>query len=187
MKIDVLAVCTGNICRSPAVERLLAARTGLVVRSAGTRAAVGSPVSASMASLLDGAGIATQGFAARQLSAEHVESAPLILTASREHRSVVVELDPGALGRTFTLRELVRLLGHLPEARLAEIRSAPTPRSRVRELAAAAKEARAKAALVATDPTADDIVDPIGRPSNVYAEVYRQLNAAVSSLARVLG
>lgn len=187
MKLDVLTVCTGNTCRSPAVERLLAARTGLVVRSAGVRAAVGSPVSAPMAQLLDGAGIATQGFTARQLSGEHVEAAPLVITASREHRDHVVELDPSAHGRTFTLRELVRLVGHLPEARLAAVRSAPTPRAKVRELATAAHEARAEWAPVMEDPSADDLVDPMGRPPGVYAEIYQQINAAVSSLARVLG
>jgi len=38
-KISVLVVCTGNICRSPAVERLLAARLGAAFRG---RVAVGS-------------------------------------------------------------------------------------------------------------------------------------------------
>ena len=65
MKIDVLTVCTGNTCRSPAVERLLAARTGLTVRSAGTHAEPGAQVSAPMARLLHDCGIATEGFAAR--------------------------------------------------------------------------------------------------------------------------
>ena len=185
--MDVLAVCTGNICRSPAIERLLAARTGLRVRSAGTRAVVGAPVSAPMAALLSDGGIATEGFAARELTAEHVGAATLVVTETREHRSAVVDLDPTALSRTFTLRELVRLAGGLPDAALEEIRDARGPHARLRTLVAAAKGARATAALVPGAAAADDIADPIGRPQAVYAEVYTQINGAVGTLARLLG
>ena len=52
----VLAVCTGNICRSPAVERLLVAELGpgsdVHVVSAGVGAVVGAPISPPMAALL---------------------------------------------------------------------------------------------------------------------------------------
>ena len=51
---SILAVCTGNVCRSPAVERLLASKLGPTVRvsSAGTHALVGHPISEPMAALL---------------------------------------------------------------------------------------------------------------------------------------
>ena len=51
---SILAVCTGNVCRSPAVERLLASKLGptVSVRSAGTHALVGHPISEPMAALL---------------------------------------------------------------------------------------------------------------------------------------
>ena len=187
MKPDVLAVCTGNICRSPAVERLLAARTGLAVRSAGTQAVVGAPVSPPMAELLAGSGMATQGFAARQVTAEHLKHPLLILTLAREHRAVVVELDPATLTRTFTLREFARLASGLHSAVIAEVRDAGGQRARLAALVAAVQGARATAALEARDPASDDIEDPIGRPANVYAEVYTQINAAVATIARVLG
>jgi hypothetical protein len=47
-RFAILCVCTGNVCRSPAAERLLAARLGpgVVVASAGTVAALGGPGSA---------------------------------------------------------------------------------------------------------------------------------------------
>ena len=82
----VLAVCTGNICRSPAVERLLAAELGVdtlatadatsevVVASAGVGAVVGAPVPPQMASLVERAGASVAGFAARQLT-EHLLAA----------------------------------------------------------------------------------------------------------------
>jgi len=187
MKPDVLAVCTGNTCRSPAVERLLAARTGLAVRSAGTGAVVGGTISAPMAALLDDAGLATTGFAGRQLDEALVAEPELVLALTREHRAAVVELDPGALGKTFTLRELARLTAGLPRDVVAEVRAAGSPRARLAALVAAARHARAAAALEARDPAADDIEDPIGRPTHVYAEVYTQISAAVATIARVLG
>ena len=51
---SILTVCTGNICRSPAVERLLTRKLGptVSVSSAGTHALVGHPIAEPMASLL---------------------------------------------------------------------------------------------------------------------------------------
>lgn len=187
MNPDVLVVCTGNICRSPAVERLLAARTGLSVRSVGTRAVVGAPVSPPMAELLASSGMATQGFAARQLTEEHLASPALVLACAREHRSAVVELDPGALGRTFTVREFARLAAHLPGDRIAAVKATGGTRARLVALVEAVAEARAAAAIEARDPATDDLEDPIGRPQNVYAEVYTQISSAVATIARVLG
>ena len=50
----ILTVCTGNLCRSPAAERLLASKLGPTVKvsSAGTHALVGQPISEPMAALL---------------------------------------------------------------------------------------------------------------------------------------
>ena len=51
---SILVVCTGNVCRSPAAERLLASKLGSTVQvaSAGTHALVGQPISEPMAALL---------------------------------------------------------------------------------------------------------------------------------------
>jgi protein-tyrosine phosphatase len=69
----ILAVCTGNICRSPAVEHLLAHQLGptVSVSSAGTHALVGHPISEPMAALLQRVGVEPQPFEARRLS-EHM-------------------------------------------------------------------------------------------------------------------
>lgn len=187
MKPDVLVVCTGNVGRSPAVEYRLTARTGLSVRSAGTRAVVGAPVEAPMAALLAEGNMSTEGFAARQLTSEHLERPVLILGLAREHRAAVVELDPGALGRTFTLLEFARLAANLPSDVVAQVRETPGSRARLEALVAAVHASRATAALEARDPAADDIADPIGRPQNVYAEVYQQIKTAVATISRVLG
>jgi len=56
---SILTVCTGNVCRSPAVERLLSTELGPTVQvsSAGTHALVGHPISQPMAALLTASGI----------------------------------------------------------------------------------------------------------------------------------
>ena len=109
----VLTVCTGNICRSPAAERLLAARlgagSGVAVSSAGVGAVVGAPIPPPMAALLSGAGVSPDGFAARQLTAAMLRDSDLVLVLTRGHRARVVDVYPGAVRRTFTLRELARL------------------------------------------------------------------------------
>lgn len=187
MNPDVLVVCTGNVARSPAVEYRLTARTGLSVRSAGTRAVVGAPVEAPMARLLAEGNMSTEGFAARQLSAEQLERPGLVLGLTREHRSAVVELDPGALSRAFTLREFARLAANLPHDVVAGVRETRGARARLDALVAAVHASRATAALEVRDPADDDIADPIGRPESVYAETYQQIKTAVATISRVLG
>jgi protein-tyrosine phosphatase len=79
---SILAVCTGNVCRSPAVERLLATKLGptVTVRSAGTHALVGHPISDPMAALLTDSGIEPDSFEARRLSENMLKEANLVLT-----------------------------------------------------------------------------------------------------------
>ena len=90
-----------------------------------------------MADLLDDAGIAARGFVAQQLTRELVRDASLVLALTRKHRSAVVRLEPAALRRTFTLRELARLLA------LADLRYLPAdPAERIVELIARAQASR---------------------------------------------
>jgi protein-tyrosine phosphatase len=63
-----------------------------------------------MARLLRGNGAEVETFAAHRLTANLVREADLVLTLTRLHRSTVVDLWPAAVRRTFTLRELARLL-----------------------------------------------------------------------------
>ena len=175
----VLAVCTGNICRSPAVERLLAAGlgpgSGVVVTSAGTRAVVGHGVSDPMAALLTSAGVSPQGFAARQITREDVRGADLVLALTRAHRTAVVELEPSVLRRTFTLRELARLAADVDPADLPH----GTPAQRLAALVplAAARRGRAR-----VSPADDDVVDPFRRSDAVYAQVFDVLTPAVDAV-----
>ena len=127
----VLHVCTGNICRSPMAEHLtrlaLAERglSGVEVSSAGTWGHDGSPMEPHALSTLAEYGVDGSAFRARELVAEHVVAADLVLGATREHRAAAVVLHPRAATRTFTLRELARLCEQvdpreLPDGDVAE-------------------------------------------------------------------
>lgn len=187
--VRLLFVCTGNICRSPVAERLTVARAAealadspelarIEVMSAGTRAAAGSPMAPYSARALEPLGGDPAGFRARPLTAELAQSADLVLTMTRAHRSTVLGLAPRGLRRTFTLAEAAAL------AELADLSGlALMPlEERVRELGLRLDAARARRSA----GSADDIADPMGQRAGVHAEVAARIDRAVRPLAEVL-
>lgn len=181
-RVRVLAVCTGNICRSPVVERLLAARlgpAGVEVASAGTYAMVGRPMEPHMATLLDRAGGRSAGFAAQQLSPELVAGADVVMALTREHRSDVVALHPPAVRTTVTLRELARLGADPPP----ELPAGP-PADRLVAAVPLAITARGGTRVDAAD---DDVEDPYRRGEEAYRRSFGQLLTAVHDILRLAG
>jgi protein-tyrosine phosphatase len=170
MPFTVLAVCTGNICRSPAVETLLrnVLDASVTVGSAGTRALVGRPIAEPMAKLLTAGGLPPAGFAARQLTPELISGADLVLTLTPAHRAWVVDRVPAAVRRTLTVRELGRLSSTL------------TPGAVVGQDDAARLAALLPAALLERPRHAgrnhdDGVVDPYGHPAAIYRRSYDQI------------
>ncbi|MGV8967663.1 MAG: low molecular weight phosphatase family protein [Cellulomonas sp.] len=180
----VLTVCTGNICRSPAVERLLAAALGpeadVEVASAGVRAVVGAPMPEQMARLVRAAGASTDGFASRQLTEQMLRDADLVLALTRGHRSKIVALHPGVVRRTFTLRELARLAGGVDPAAL------PAAGTMGARFAALLPLAAAQRGLRRAEPADDDVVDPFGGDDALYRRAFSELSPAAHELARTL-
>jgi protein-tyrosine phosphatase len=174
---SILAVCTGNVCRSPAVERLLARRLGptVSVSSAGTHALVGHAISEPMAALLRGDGLEPDPFEARRLSEQMLEEADLVLPMTRAQRSLVVELWPAAVRRTFTLREFARLLSWVDPSALPM----GTPAERLR---AAIPLATAERGRERTSPDEDDVVDPFRLNKTVYGDSFAQIVSAVNPI-----
>jgi protein-tyrosine phosphatase len=168
----VLHVCTGNICRSPMAERIM--RTALatawpeqadrfLVESAGTWGHTGSPMEPYALSTLASLGVDAAGFRARELVAEHVVAADLVLTATREHRASAVVLHPRASTRTFTLREFARLVDGVDPASLP----AGDAVARAQALVRAAASRRG---LVPPErPEDDDVSDPYQGPASGFA------------------
>lgn len=99
--MEVVFVCTGNICRSPMAEYLLrekvlkAGLDGLIsVSSAGVMPMVGWPASANACAVMAEQGIDMKNHRASALTPERANSAALILTMTREHKERLKAMLP---------------------------------------------------------------------------------------------
>jgi protein-tyrosine phosphatase len=189
----VLVVCTGNVCRSPYIERRLAqllGGTGLVVSSAGTRALVGAPIEPGSAELLERAGADAGGFAARQLTPAILAEADLVVAATQRHRSDAVALNPRVLRRTFTLGELADLLADTDlsavaaEARADASAASPGATPWVTRVAEAARDRRGFVRARAAEES--DIPDPYRRGPEAYALMGTAIEQVLPVVARAL-
>lgn len=158
--MHVLFVCTGNICRSPTAERLAVAYSprfqipDFTASSAGTRAMIGHPIHPDAAPVLEQLGGTPSAFAARQINARIASDADLILTMTKAHRDVVLELAPHRLNRTFNISEAARLVSDFGAESVADL-AALRPHLGQREVT--------------------DISDPIGKDADVFAAIGSQI------------
>ena len=172
-QVDVLTVCTGNLCRSPMIATLLgAAVPTLTVRSAGTAAPRLRPWHPLTVQTLADAGYAVSGRAHR-LRRSDVTSAKLVLTAAGMHRARVVQFDPSAEDRAFTVLEAARLLRKSP----AQAGLSPDA------LAAHLNEA------LHANPTEhdDDLADPIFGDIEQFTRTREAIEAALAVITPALG
>ena len=110
---NVLVVCTGNVCRSPMVKALLrremAARgldNEVFVDSAGTYAMVGHPASQGSVNAMAERGLDISDHRAKQLTADLVEQADVIIVMEERHRRSIFVTWPRAVRKTLLLSEL---------------------------------------------------------------------------------
>jgi protein-tyrosine phosphatase len=183
---SILVVCTGNVCRSPVAEGLLRSaledRFGDLapsVASAGTMGWEGEPAQRGSVVAAAALGIDIAGHRGRLLRRDEAEEASLVLAMAREHREAVVALAPAAAERTFTLKELVRLLEGLPPAV-----DDGDPGARLGSRVAQASELRRSA--FPGNPYDEDVADPLGMPAIVYEAVAGELAEWVGRLAEGL-
>ena len=182
----MLMVCTGNIGRSPMMERLMlrelsARRVDDVVSvsSAGTMGQVGQTMEPGATKALTDRGADATNFTATPLTPQVIASSDLVLVATREHRSEVVNMLPGAVRRTFTLHELARVVQSappIPGADSVDVEVRELPR-RMRDAVAWAGQVRGSVPRPQPEDL-DDLADPLGAPDQVYRE--RALAIAVS-------
>ncbi|MCH4563677.1 low molecular weight phosphotyrosine protein phosphatase [Halomonas sp. EGI 63088] len=100
----ILVVCIGNICRSPVAAAMLRQRLpGRHVESAGLGALVGQGVEPTARALAEAEGLDVADHRARQLSAEILDAADLILVMSEGQRRAAADLVPAAMGKTLLL------------------------------------------------------------------------------------
>lgn len=108
-ELKVLAVCTGNICRSPMAEGILqglfSSANNVSMFSAGTHALEGNPATEFAVIAALEAGIDISGHRARALSREMIQRSWLILCMERFHVEWVLSREPSARGRVYNLAD----------------------------------------------------------------------------------
>jgi protein-tyrosine-phosphatase len=187
----ILFVCTGNMHRSVLAERLLAARlpsdSALRPESAGTQAWPHSSMDGPTREVLEELGGDGSGFTARLLTAQLVVGAALVLGLAREHREAAVRLAPAAMRRCFTLKEFVRIAGR-EAGRAGEWKRSGEGPGGIGCLGGVVAVAAARRGVaIPVSSAEDDIADPWGRPRQVLHECAREIDGAVSRLARLCG
>ncbi len=180
MAFDILVICTGNICRSPAAAQILASglEPDVTVSSAGVAAVVGSDIDPAMADAMRRAGVRPCPHRARQVNEQLLSTADLVLTMDTKQRGRLLGLAPKALSRSFTLREFALICGHLRDAgeltwpaRLAE-------ESRLGDLTERASHQRGR-----FPPGPGTIIeDPYRHPPSDYDRALQQISAAVEQI-----
>lgn len=196
----VLVLCTGNICRSPQVAQLIRARASeiselfasqLLVESAGTRAVEGAAMDPKAAAISAYFGGNPEDHVARQITADMVREADLVLAMAGEHLRAALKLVPQASRYTFRLTDFVALLETTVDTCVelpgdwSELQPADKLRAAVRWIAAR------RGFLPAEDAQPADIVDPYRRSDKAYeasaCQIVEALDRAHRSAVSLIG
>jgi len=171
----VLVLCRANVARSPLTAAMLRQRLAqihrddLVVSSAGLDAGFGDPAAPEGVQVAKERGLDLSDHQSTGVSKAALSAASLVLTMTEADRSAVLRLSPGAISRTFTLPELVRLLS-----------TDASPVQSCAELSQRAHRARPR-----TPPAEapEDITDPIGRTQRHYERMADRVAGLVEEVA----
>lgn len=188
--MQILTVCTGNICRSPLAEVVLQSQfddADVQVSSAGTQGLDSAPMTTDAQRLATLAGVPAEMAAAhrsRFLTENLLQGPDLILALTREHRTRILEMRPAVMRRTFTAREFARVAATMTDDDLLAIAGTGESATRLTAMvgALAARRNQAKA----LQPSDDDVVDPYRKPWSVYEESAAQLLPALTQVQRVV-
>lgn len=171
----VLMVCTGNICRSPAMHYVAAARweDAAEVTSAGTYAEIGMDATREIRRSAAGAGVHIPRHRPSQLTAERVAQSQLVLVATANHERWITHEMGAAQPHVFGLKQAAELASTAPPP------VGGTPAERLANAAAAlrAEQDRNPVPLRTLE-------DPWARPQEVYDEVYGEIEGAIETITR---
>lgn len=213
---QILAVCTMNICRSPAMQQQLTQHATrwqelgsgpISVLSAGTKAVAGA---ASCGHTLGHLGVTAWDGVATVVSSELLVDSNLVLTAAAGHVSSVIAINPKTRSRVFTLRQASRYAnaittGPILETAVAKARGAAIipsyedpytlaeslpvdPSERLAWLVGELDAARGTIQPLATeaDPEPDDIADPHVYGSELHPVAAELIAQSVAELSAAI-
>lgn len=176
--IDILLLCTANQCRSPMAEVLLQHHLDMAgvagrVASAGLYPG-GAPPTPHAVSVMAARGLDLEGHESRRVDADLVAQADLVLGMAREHVREVAVIDPPALDRTFTLKELVRA---------GELTGRRRPMETLEAWLARMGEGRRRDTLLGVGHDEEfDVEDPVGRSQSEYEHTAAELDDLLGRL-----
>ena len=174
---DVIVVCTGNQFRSPIVEGLMRASTTrlpLRVTSVGTRNLGAAPALPEAVRLASEFGVDLTAHRAQSLRGFDLSDTDLVIGFELEHVAAAVVEANAKYERTFTILELLSLLGE------ADV---PDERDPVRRARAAVDSAHKRRPVAGAPlPSNAQIQDPLGGRPTVYRATADQLRTATRLL-----
>lgn len=163
MTLHLVTLCTGNAARSVMAGALFAARLDdVTVSTSGTHVIEGMPMSWRTRRAIEALGLSAPAHRSRQLTAEELDTADLVVAMARDHVMWMRRTHPVAAPRTATLRRLVRDLAddgrslgtRLDDLSLAEVQLEDW----------------------------EDISDPAGGDEEVFAATAREIAALIDEL-----
>lgn len=192
----VLMVCTGNVARSPLAEQLFSAWTAKVfeeesanflMASAGVRALVGHDMTDEARRVARDFGVDAVRHTARQLTPELIAESDLVLGANRAHRRFVVETQPRASSKTFTMVEFANVMRWMGSGQGLVPHVDPHDGTVARLSAVRDAAARQRGMVPPPSEQSDfDIADPYGAKPAIYDQVGQRIADSMATIVEVL-